>query len=76
MAEVRLQIPEDTISSLQEKLTAHTKPTDIARDAMTLYNWAVQERAKGRVLLTTDAEGNNVTRLAMTSLDSVKPAAS
>jgi hypothetical protein len=75
MAEVRLQIPEDTISSLQEKLSTNTKPTDIARDAMTLYNWAVQERAKGRVLLTTDAEGNNVTRLAMTSLDSVKPVA-
>jgi len=72
MAEVRLQIPEDTIANLQEKLTANTKPTDIARDAMTLYNWAVQERAKGRVLLTTDADGNNVTRLAMHSLDSVQ----
>lgn len=72
MAEVRLTIPEGTINSLQEKLSTNTKATDIARDAITLYNWAVEERAKGRLLLTTDADGGNIARLAMPSLDSVR----
>jgi hypothetical protein len=72
MAEVRLQIPDETVTGLQEKLSINTKPTDIARDALTLYNWAVDERAKGRVLLTADAAGGNITRLAMPSLESVQ----
>lgn len=72
MPEVRVQIPEDTIVGLQEKLSSNTKPTDIMRDALTLYNWAVEERAKGRQLFTTEPDGSGATRLAMTSLESVK----
>jgi len=74
MADVRVQIPEATLTGLQEKLTANTRPTDITRDALALYNWAVTERSKGRVLLTTDSEGNNATKLTMPSLESVKVA--
>ncbi len=69
MAEVRLQIPDELVSKLQEKLGSNTKATDIARDAITLFNWAVEERAKGRLVLSTDAQGEGVTRLAMSSLD-------
>jgi hypothetical protein len=72
MADIRVQIPDAALSGIQEKLSINTKPTDITRDALTLYNWAVEERAKGRVLLTTDAEGENPTRLEMPSLQSVK----
>jgi hypothetical protein len=71
MAEIRLQIPDEVITSFQEKLTERTKPTDIARDAMTLYNWAVNEAAKGRVLLTSDPDGKDFTKLAMPSLQSI-----
>jgi len=71
MADVRVHIPEVTLTGLQEKLTMNTKPTDIVRDAITLYNWAVEEKAKGRVLLTTDASGGEAVRLAMPSLESV-----
>ena len=71
MAEIRLQIPDDVIAGFQEKLTQHTKPTDIARDALTLYNWAVEEAAKGRVLLTSNEEGTDFTKLAMPSLQSI-----
>ncbi len=73
MADIRVQIPDAALSGIQEKLSIHTKPTDITRDAPTLYDWAVEERAKGRVLLTTDAGGENPTRLEMPSLQSVKP---
>lgn len=71
MAEIRLQIPDDVIDNFQSKLSERTKPTDIARDAMTLYNWAVNERAQGRVLLTSNADGTNFTKLAMPSLESI-----
>lgn len=71
MAEIRLQIPDDVIDNFQSKLSERTKPTDIARDAMTLYNWAVNERAQGRVLLTSNADGTNFTKLAMSSLESI-----
>lgn len=71
MAEIRLQIPDDVIANLQEKLTRHTKPTDIARDAINLYTWVVNEAAHGRVLLTSNSEGTDFTKVAMPSLDSI-----
>jgi hypothetical protein len=75
MAEVRLQIPDEVVKKLQEKL-GDVKATDIARDAITLYNWAVDERAKGRLVLSSDEEGTKMTRLAMPSLENVKQGSS
>jgi hypothetical protein len=72
MAEVRLQIPDDLLSSFQEKLSKNTKATDIVKDALSLYNWAVSERAKGNVILSSKNDGTNLTRVTMPSLDSVK----
>jgi len=72
MAEVRLQIPDELLSSFQGKLSQNTKPTDIARDAISLYNWAVNERAQGNVILSSRSDGTNLTRVTMPSLDSIK----
>ena len=72
MAEVRVQIPDELVQKLQEKLGSSTKATDIAREALTLYNWAVEERARGRVVLSSDEKGDKLARLAMTSLDRVR----
>ena len=73
MAEVRLQIPDEVISALQAKIGTNIKVTDIAKDAVTLFNWAVGERAKGNLILSSDADGNKMTRLAMTSIESAAP---
>lgn len=73
MAEFRLQIPDELVGKLQDKLGPNVKVTDIARDALTLFNWAVNERAKGRLVLSSDEEGEKMTRLAMPSLEQVKP---
>jgi hypothetical protein len=75
MAELRLQIPDDVARKLQGQLGG-AKLTDIARDALTMFNWAVEEKAKGRVVLSSDEEGERMTRLAMGSLDKVKKATS
>jgi hypothetical protein len=68
MAEIRLQIPDEVVDKLRSKL-GDVKVTDIARDAISLYNWAVEERAKGNYVLSSDATGEQMTRLAMPSLD-------
>ena len=66
---VRLQIPDDVVKSIQDKIGAGFKPTDMAKDAFTLYNWAVEERAKGRVILSSKPDGEEMTRLAMPSIE-------
>ena len=72
MPELRLQIPDELVQELQEKLGDKIKVTDIAREALTLYNWAVQERAKERVILSSDQTGGDVARLVMPSLQNVR----
>ena len=72
MAEFRLQIPDELVKKLQDKLGGGVKVTDIARDALTLFNWAVDERAKGRLVLSSDEDGEKIARLAMASLEGVK----
>jgi len=72
MAEVRLQIPDDLVKKFQDKIDPNLKATDVARDAITLFNWAVDERAKGRLVLSSDEAGEKMTRLAMPSLERIK----
>ena len=59
MPELRLQIPDDLVKKIQDEIGSDVKATDIARDAITLFNWAVEERSKGRIVLSTDADGED-----------------
>jgi hypothetical protein len=70
MAEFRLQVPDEFMQQLQEKLGG-SRVTDIARDALTLFNWAVDEKARGRLVLSSLPDGDKVKQLAMPSLDQV-----
>jgi hypothetical protein len=76
MPDVRLQIPDEVVTSIQEKTKSNIKATDIAKDAITLYNWAVEERAKGRVVLSANADGADMARLAMPSIEKAAGASS
>lgn len=73
MPEIRLNIPDSVVEDLQKKLGTTVKLTDMAKDAMVLFNWAVGERAQGRLILSSDAEGEKMKQLAMGSLDAVTP---
>lgn len=67
--EVRLNIDKDFLKSLQAKMGGSPKATDIARDALTLFNGAVEQAAKGRAALGVDADGGqDIHRLAMPAL--------
>ncbi|MBA2593239.1 MAG: hypothetical protein H0U97_13700 [Gammaproteobacteria bacterium] len=48
------------------------RATDVAKDALTLLNWAVSEVKEGRVILSADKNLNDMHRLAMPALDRVK----
>lgn len=65
--EVRFTVDEAYINDLQRKLKG-AKATDIAREALTIFNWAVEEAARGRVIVSTGPDGKDVHRLAMPSL--------
>ena len=72
MAEVRLQIPDELVAKFQEKLGADVKATDIARDAITLYKWVVDEKASGNTITSSDSKDfKPIKQLAMTSLNNI-----
>lgn len=74
MAELRVQISDDLVEKLKKQL-GDVKLTDIARDAFTLFNWAVDERAGGNYILASDKNGENMTRLAMPLIEKAAPKA-
>lgn len=71
MAEVRFQVDDAFLQKLQKRLGA-SKFTDVARDALTLLNWAVGEREAGRDIASAK-NGRIEKQLAMPSLDEVSP---
>lgn len=70
MPEVRFQVDDEFLKTLQEKLKTGSS-TDVAREALTLLNWAVREKEAGRELASTEG-GSVYARLAMPSLDRVR----
>lgn len=72
MVEVALHISDEQVSKFKEKL-GNVKLTKIVKDALALYFWAVEERAKRRVIWSANPDGTAIKRLAMKSLDSVFP---
>ena len=65
--EVRLTLDDDLIKEMMAK-TGVSKATDLTKEAMTMLHWAIDEAANGRLVLSTDAKGTDVKRLAMSSL--------
>ena len=72
MAEVRVTIPDNVFESWQAKLGMNVKLTDITKDAISLFNWAMNERAQGRLILSSDADLDTPKQITTHTLDSVK----
>lgn len=72
MAELRLYIPDKLVRQLQDKLGMKIPVTDMVEDALSLYYWAVNERHKGRLILSSDEQGEKMSRLSMPSLERIK----
>ena len=67
MAEIRVQVPGDFMEVLKEKLCLKTN-ADVVQEALTLLNWAAEEKCRRRLILSADKNGHSVERLAMRSL--------
>jgi hypothetical protein len=70
--ELRAQIDDVFMSQLISGLGLR-RAVDVVREALTLLNWALEERKRGRVILSADVDGGNVSRLAMPILEAVRP---
>ena len=71
--ELRLQIDDRYMEDLQRKLRL-SRSTDVVREALTLLGWAVEERAKGREIVSANPSGDwqTQTKIAMQSLQNVR----
>jgi len=69
--EIRVTVDDEFAKRLQEKLGTK-KSTDIARAALTLLNWAVDEVSQGRVIFSRGRDGSDHHKLAMPILESVR----
>jgi len=72
MADIRVQVQDDFMNALREKLGLKSN-ADVVQEALTLLNWAAEEKGRHRLILSTDQGGQQVERLAMRSL-SILPA--
>jgi hypothetical protein len=72
MPDVRLQIGNQLMDKFQDALGTDVRATDIAKDALTLYNWAIEQRKLGRVVTSSNLDGTPAFQLSMPSLDKVK----
>lgn len=67
-----LDVDSKFVAGLRKDLkgTSAKKQSDleIVQGALTLYGWAVKEAAAGRIILSTDAQGNALKRIEMSAL--------
>ena len=70
--EVRLDVDDAFLKKVQEKVGSSMKATDITRDALAMFNWAVEEIAAGRVILSAKADGGELHRLVTPTLGKIE----
>jgi hypothetical protein len=75
VTELRLQIDDSFLQDLRIKLRRNAKASEIVRDALTVYNWAAEERANGRFVVSMDADGGDMARLVLPALEQAVPPA-
>ena len=69
--ELHLDVHDDYFMETLKR-SLNTNNTGVIREALTILNWAVQEKLKGRLILSSNNEGGNVVRLEMASLNNVR----
>lgn len=68
--EVRVAIDSSFLKHLEDRLGL-TRSTDVARVALSLLDWASEEAAHGRMILSTDKDGKDAHRLVMPELSNI-----
>ncbi len=69
---VRLNIDDAFLRAIQRKVGDASRVADLVRDAFTILNWAVDEAANGRVVLSASRRGDDLHRLVMPTLSRIE----
>ena len=69
--ELRIGVDDAYIERLKKRVGYRTT-TELARDALTLLDWASDESSRGRYLFAGDPDGRNPVRLALRNLDELR----
>jgi hypothetical protein len=59
----------DLTSKLEGKQLGEVTGSRVTQDALALFKWAVDETSKGRVVVSSDPDGNDVQRVVMPALN-------
>jgi hypothetical protein len=65
---VRLSIDDAFLREMQQKIGNQATPIDLVREGLTLLNWAVDETARGHVVLSSDTTGTALIEPVLPSL--------
>ena len=65
--EVFVRVERSVMTALKERLGLELS-TEVVQEALTMINWAADEKMKGRVILSATEEGFEVVQLAMECL--------
>jgi hypothetical protein len=76
MVRIQLELPEERVEELDKLMKAVDLRTrkDLFNNALTLLEWAVNERKAGRVVASIDDETHRIKELVMPVLESVPSA--
>ena len=61
MAEIRLAVSDDFMNPLLEATDGTVK--SVVSDALAVFNWVIEERKAGRIILSCEKDGAQVARL-------------
>jgi metal-responsive CopG/Arc/MetJ family transcriptional regulator len=77
MTRIQLELPEERLHELERLMeqTGTTTKKDLLNDALTLYEWAVQERMAGRTIASVDEQQHRYKEVVMPSLERAVKAA-
>lgn len=71
MTQLILTVPKETEEKMLISMPRSVKLNDLIIDAVSLYAWAIEERKKGRIICSSNADLTDVRKITTDSLDSL-----
>jgi hypothetical protein len=78
MVRIQFELPEEKVRELESLMgdAQITTKKDLFNNALTLFEWAIQEYKKGRTIASVDEHNKKYKELVMPALAAVRPKAS
>ncbi len=73
MVRIQFELPEDKVRELEKIMKESRLATrkDLFNNALTLFEWAIRERKKGKIIASIDERNQSFKEIVMPSLESV-----